>query len=260
MSSSVGMALICACHRFGWAVAAGRFALDHRRPASYLRERGGAIETGVRVRSLSELPDADAVVLDLAPGGVAEIAGDPPSARVARSYRRYRHGPGAFKVDLAVQGGVPWTNEACRSAGTVHCIGPSRAGRHERTTNRADAGRPFVLVGQQYLADPQLARRATCTRSGPAPMSQPLPPVTPRARSSTRSAGLREAHRRHPRQLDHADRSGQRELPRRRHHHRRQRRPAGRDRPASRSTPTPTGIRGVFICSAATPPGMTPTA
>jgi phytoene dehydrogenase-like protein len=87
---------------------------------------------------------------------VAEIAGDRLPGRVARAYRRYRRGPGAFKVDLAVEGGVPWTNEACRRAGTVHAAGPfEEIVAAERDINRGGMpDRPVVLVGQQYLADP----------------------------------------------------------------------------------------------------------
>jgi phytoene dehydrogenase-like protein len=157
MSSSVGVALICACHRFGWAVARGGSRSITDALASALREHGGKIETGVRVTSLAELPRADAVILDLAPGAVADLAGDRLPARVARAYRRYRHGPGAFKVDLAVEGGVPWTNEACRRAGTVHVAGSfEQIVAAERDVNSGRMPeRPFVLVGQQYLADPE---------------------------------------------------------------------------------------------------------
>ncbi len=69
--------------------------------------------------SLDELPAADAVILDLAPSAVAELAGERLPARVARAYRRYKHGPGAFKVDLAVEGGVPWTAEPDPRAANV---------------------------------------------------------------------------------------------------------------------------------------------
>jgi phytoene dehydrogenase-like protein len=112
------------------------------------------------VTSLTELDDADAIVLDLAPAGVAEIAGERLPARVARSYRRYRHGPGAFKIDLAVEGGVPWTNETCRRAGTVHVAGTfEEIAIAERAINRGSMPeRPFVLVGQQYLADPSRSK------------------------------------------------------------------------------------------------------
>jgi phytoene dehydrogenase-like protein len=100
--------------------------------------------------------DADVVAFDLAPGAIAEIVGDRLPARVARPYRRYRHGPGAFKIDLAIEGGVPWTNEVCRRAGTVHVGGTfEELVIAERAINRGSMPeRPFLLVGQQYLADP----------------------------------------------------------------------------------------------------------
>jgi phytoene dehydrogenase-like protein len=156
MSASVGMALISAGHRFGWPVARGGSAQITGALAAVLRSFGGVVETGTRVRSLSELPAADAVVLDLAPAGVVQLAGDRLPAHVRRAYRRYRHGPGAFKVDLAVEGGVPWTNDACRRAGTVHAAGSfDEVVFAEREVNRGHMPqRPFVLVGQQYLADP----------------------------------------------------------------------------------------------------------
>jgi phytoene dehydrogenase-like protein len=159
MSSSVGMALICAGHRYGWPVAKGGSRAISDALAAVIGEHGGSIETGQRVSALIDLPHADAVVLDLAPGAVAELAGNRLPARVARAYRRYRHGPGAFKVDFAVAGGVPWTNEAARKAGTVHVAGPfAEIVAVERAINRGRMPeRPFVLVAQQSLADPTRA-------------------------------------------------------------------------------------------------------
>jgi phytoene dehydrogenase-like protein len=160
LSSSVGMALICAGHAYGWPVARGGSRAISGALATVVEEHGGRIETGRRVATLSELPEADAVVLDLAPGAVAEIAGAQLPARVASTYRRYKHGPGAFKVDLAVAGGVPWTNEAARKAGTVHASGSfAEIVAGEREINRGQMPeRPFVLVCQQSLADPTRAR------------------------------------------------------------------------------------------------------
>jgi phytoene dehydrogenase-like protein len=156
LSSAIGMALICSGHAYGWPVAKGGSAAIAAAYAAVIREHGGMIETGRRVRSLAELPDADAVVLDLAPRGVIELAGERLPSRVARAYRRYKHGPAAFKVDLAVEGGVPWTQEAARRAGTVHAIGSfTEIVAAEREVNRGRMPeRPFVLVAQQYLADP----------------------------------------------------------------------------------------------------------
>jgi phytoene dehydrogenase-like protein len=157
MSSSVGCALIAAGHRYGWPVAKGGSGSITDALAGALAEHGGRIETGRRVNSLSELAEADVVAFDLAPREVADIAADRLPSRVARAYRRYRHGPGAFKLDMAVEGGVPWANETCRRAGTVHVIGPfEELVAAERDVNRGRMPeRPFVLVGQQYLADPE---------------------------------------------------------------------------------------------------------
>ena len=154
-SGAVGLALALSAHRYGWPVARGGSRAITDALAAALRELGGRIETGRRVTSLAEL-EADVIMLDLAPRGVLELAGDRLPRRIARAYRRYRYGPAAFKVDLAVEGGVPWVNADCRRAGTVH-LG---ATFEEIAAAEADcfAGRmpqrPFILVGQQYLADP----------------------------------------------------------------------------------------------------------
>ncbi|GAB7110067.1 NAD(P)/FAD-dependent oxidoreductase [Streptomyces phaeofaciens JCM 4814] len=156
-TASVGMMIIAAGHRYGWPVAAGGSRAITDALAALLAELGGGVETGVPVRSLAQLPPADTLLFDLAPRAVADIMGDRLPPRVARAYRRYRHGPGAFKVDFAVEGGVPWTSEAAHRAGTVHLGGPYAEVAH--TERLIHAGRmperPFVLVGQQYLADPQ---------------------------------------------------------------------------------------------------------
>ncbi|UUU35864.1 NAD(P)/FAD-dependent oxidoreductase [Streptomyces sp. CA-210063] len=159
-SAAVGLTIIAAGHRHGWPVAAGGSRAISDALAARLAEFGGRIETGVRVRSQADLPPADVVLFDLAPRAVADILGDRLPARVARAYRRYRHGPGAFKVDFAVEGGVPWTNEAARRAGTVHLGGTYEevaAGERAIHAGRMPE-RPFVLVGQQYLADPRRSK------------------------------------------------------------------------------------------------------
>jgi phytoene dehydrogenase-like protein len=160
LSSSIGMALISAGHADGWPVAKGGSAAIAEALAAVIREHGGRIETGRRVRSLDELPAADAVVLDLSPRGVLELVGDRLPPRTARAYRRYKHGPGAFKLDLAVEGGVPWAYEPARRAGAVHVCGSfEEVVLAEREVNRGRMPeRPYVLVAQQYLADPQRSK------------------------------------------------------------------------------------------------------
>ena len=157
MTSAIGVGILTAGHRHGWPVAAGGSQSITRALASVLGELGGTIETGTPVQDASQLPAADVTIFDLAPGAVADILGNRLPARIARAYRRFRHGPGAFKVDFAVEGGVPWSSLEARRAGTVHVAGAYRElAAAERDVNAGRMPeRPFVLVGQQYLADPQ---------------------------------------------------------------------------------------------------------
>lgn len=155
-SSSVGLMITAAGHRYGWPVAEGGSASISAAMLKRLTELGARTATGVTVRSLAQLPPADVVIFDLAPRAVADIAGDALPGRVRRAYRRYRHGAAAFKLDIALDGDIPWTNEACRRAGTVHVAGTvAEIVKAEHDVARgAMPKRPFVLVCQQYLADP----------------------------------------------------------------------------------------------------------
>lgn len=157
MSAAIGIGILTAGHRHGWAVAEGGSQSIVNAMVALLSELGGKIETNVRVQSSSQLPDADVTMFDLAPSAVAEILGDQLPRRVSRAFTRFRRGPGAFKVDFAVEGGVPWTNPDASRAGTVHLAGSY--GELATTEREIHGGRmperPFVLIGQQYLADPQ---------------------------------------------------------------------------------------------------------
>lgn len=156
LSASIGLGILTAGHAYGWAVAAGGSQRITDAMAARLGDLGGKIETGTPVRSVGDLPAAEVVMWDVAPTAVAEILGDRLPARIGKAFRRFRYGPGAFKVDFAVQGGIPWTATAARRAGTVHLGGTyAEVAATERDihTGRMPE-RPFVLVGQQYLADP----------------------------------------------------------------------------------------------------------
>jgi phytoene dehydrogenase-like protein len=156
MTSAIGLGLITALHRYGWPVAAGGSQSIINALASLLADLGGKIETGTRIDSTSQLPPVDVTMFDLAPTAVADILGDRLPRGVARAFRRFRYGPGAFKLDFAVEGGVPWSNPDVGRAGTVH-LGGDYA-EIAATEREIHAGRmpdrPFVLVGQQYVADP----------------------------------------------------------------------------------------------------------
>lgn len=156
LTSAIGLGIITAGHANGWPVAAGGSQAITNAFEAVLTELGGKIETGVRVTSASQLPPADITVFDLSPTAIAGILGDRLPTRVRRAFDRFRYGPGAFKVDFAVEGDVPWTNAAARQAGTVHLGGDFA--EIAATEQDIHAGRmpqrPFVLAFQQYLADP----------------------------------------------------------------------------------------------------------
>ncbi|WP_329520227.1 phytoene desaturase family protein [Spirillospora sp. NBC_01491] len=155
MSSAIGVALTTAAHAYGWPAAEGGSAAIRDAILARAREHGVTFETGRTVGSVDELGRVDVVMLDTSPRAALRIAGHRMPRRVQRAYRRFRHGPGAFKVDFAVAGGVPWTHEPSRRAGTVHLGGgfEEMAAAEKRVNTGRMPERPFVLVGQQYLAD-----------------------------------------------------------------------------------------------------------
>ena len=158
-TASVGLLLTAAGHRHGWPVAEGGSAAITTALASLLESLGGTVVTGHPVASRADLPDARLTLLDTGPRAAAEILGDELPARSRRAYRRWRAGPGAFKVDLAVRGGVPWTAEPARRAGTVHLGGTLEEVADAEAAVAAGRmpERPFILVAQQSLADPTRA-------------------------------------------------------------------------------------------------------
>jgi phytoene dehydrogenase-like protein len=124
-----------------------------------LGDQGVKVETGVPVTSLDELTGARLVLFDTSPRAVAEIVGNRLPAPVRRALTRDRPGPAAHKVDLVVDGGLPWTAPQCRKAGTVHLGGSlEEVVRAEADVHQGCMPeRPFVVLAQPALADPHRA-------------------------------------------------------------------------------------------------------
>ncbi|HEX9888837.1 MAG TPA: NAD(P)/FAD-dependent oxidoreductase [Nitriliruptorales bacterium] len=158
-TAAMGIMLNAAAHGIGWPVARGGSQAIADALLSYLESMGGTVVTGVTVRRLEELPSADAVLLDLVPSQVLALAGDRLPSRARARYASWKHGPGAFKLDLALDGPVPWTAPGCARAGTVHLGGDLEeiARSEQAIADGRLAQRPFVLVGQQSVADPTRA-------------------------------------------------------------------------------------------------------
>ncbi len=158
-TAAVGLVLMTAAHAVGWPFARGGSQRVVDAMVGHLRSLGGEVVTGHRVERIEELDDAGVVLLDVAPRQLLAIAGDRLSPTYRRALRRYRHGPGVFKIDWALSGPIPWRAEDARRAGTVHLGGTlPELLRSEDDVNRGRVPeRPFVLLTQPTLSDPTRA-------------------------------------------------------------------------------------------------------
>jgi phytoene dehydrogenase-like protein len=154
-TGAFALSLLASAHAVGWPMALGGSQRIADALASYLRALGGEIRTGWRVASLAELPAHRAVLFDLTPRQVLAISGDHLRGAYARQLRRYRYGPGVFKLDLALDGPIPWSNPDLLRAGTVHLGGSvAEVAASARAVARGRVPkRPLVLLSQPSLFD-----------------------------------------------------------------------------------------------------------
>ncbi len=159
LTSSFGLMLLTSAHAAGWPFARGGSQAIIDAMVAYLQSLGGEVRCDHPVRSLADIPPASVVLADVSPGVLASIAADRLPASFTSRAAKFRHGPGVFKIDYTLDGPVPWTNDACRRAGTVHVGGTvAEIAASERTMWRGGhCEKPFVLVAQPSIADPTRA-------------------------------------------------------------------------------------------------------
>ena len=256
---SAGFALLLALlgHAVGWPVARGGSQAIAGALEACLRAVGGDISTSSPV---DELPRADLVLCDVTPRELVRIARGRLPWRYERALRRYRHGPGAFKLDWALDAPIPWTAAACSRAGTVHLGGTlEEIAESERAPWEGRlADRPFVLLSQPTLFDDSRAPAgrhiawAYChvpngsSLDATAAIEAQVERFAPGFRELVlaRSAlGPRDLERRNRNLVGGDVNAGAMDL--------------GQllFRPVRRFVPYRTPLPGVFLCSASTPPG-----
>lgn len=155
LTSAVGLMLGLTAHAVGWPVAKGGSREITNAMAKSLLSLGGEIIVNSPVNHLSDLPKSKAVLFDVTPRQIVEIARDELPEKYVRKLQNFRYGPGVFKVDWALDGPIPWKAEECLLASTVHVGGTlAEVADAERAAweNRV-AERPFLLVAQQSLFD-----------------------------------------------------------------------------------------------------------
>ncbi|MGH9487288.1 MAG: phytoene desaturase family protein [Terriglobales bacterium] len=157
-SAAIGLILAAAAHRGGWPIARGGSQAISDALVAYVRELGGEIITGQRIASLAELPPAEAIFCDVTPQALMTLAG----ARLPRGYaqklQRFQPGPGVVKMDWALSAPIPWMAAECAAAGTLHLGGTlneisAAEGRACARYRPQESEQPFVLLSQPSLFD-----------------------------------------------------------------------------------------------------------
>jgi phytoene dehydrogenase-like protein len=256
-SGGFGLALAALGHAVGWPFPRGGSQRLAEALAGRLRALGGEVAPSSPV---DELPDADIVLADVSPRELGRLARGRLPERYLRRLRSYRHGPGAFKLDWALEGPIPWRASDCTRAGTVHLGGTFEeiAASEWGAWSGRPAAKPFVLLAQTSLFDETRAPAGRQTawaychvpNGSYADMSERVEAQVERFAPGFRERILAR-HGMGPADLEAHDRNL-----------------VGGDlnggtmdlgqlwfRPVRRLVPYRTPLRGVYLCSASTPPG-----
>jgi phytoene dehydrogenase-like protein len=171
--AGLGYLLAMSASRSGFPVPRGGARAVTDALVRILAERGGRLELGARIRRIV-VREGRAVAVQTERGHALEarrgVLADTsaPSlyldlvergclpSRVVQKMLRFRYGWGTFKLDWALSGPVPWTVAEAADSAVVH------AGEDlddlSRFTRQVRAGelpeRPYLVIGQQSLADP----------------------------------------------------------------------------------------------------------
>jgi phytoene dehydrogenase-like protein len=259
-TSAIGLVLLLTAHGQGWPLAQGGSQAIADALVAHFRALGGHVETGTYVRSLAQLPPARAVLLDVTPAQLLQMAGHRLSSLYQWQLQRYRYGMGVFKIDWALAEPIPWTAPECAQTGTVHLGGTLAeiAAGEQATTRGQHPARPFVLLAQQSQFDPSRAPAGKHTAWAYCHVpngSRHDMTVAIEAQVERFAPGFRERilgrHTFSPAQLEEYNPNY-----------------VGGDingglldirqlftRPVLRASPYRTSLRGLYLCSSATPPG-----
>jgi phytoene dehydrogenase-like protein len=259
-SAGVALLLGSLAHTAGWPLVVGGSGRLTDAMIDAVAAAGGQVETGHWVRSLADLPPAPATLLDVSPRAFLAMAGERLPPRYRDALAAFRYGPGICKVDFALSGPVPWQNDAARRAGTLHLGGGfgEIAAAEAAVARGAHPDSPYVLVVQACVADTARAPRgghtlwAYChvpsgstvdmTARIEAQIERFAPGFTDLVLARRTRTAAQEAEE-NPNYVGGDIACGRQTV--------RQ----VLARPAARWNPYRTPLRGVYLCSSATPPG-----
>jgi phytoene dehydrogenase-like protein len=259
-SAAIGLVLAALAPVAGWPLVRGGSQRIAEALAARLHSLGGTIQTDTPVDSLATLPPARVVLCDVAPRGLLAIAAGGLPERYRRRLARFRHGPGAFKLDLALAGPVPWKAPECANAATLHLGGTLEeiAAAEAAVWRGEHPERPFVLLAQPSLFDDSRAPVGLHTvwaychvptgsdRDMSAQIEAQIERFAPGFRERVLSRSARSAaalERYNPNYVGGDITGGVNDIVQ------------GFRRPVLRLDPYATPMRGLYLCSASTPPG-----
>lgn len=262
-STAIAIVLAAAGHAVGWPIARGGSGAITAALVARFRALGGQLALGQHVDTIDQLPTARAYVLDVTPRQLLAIAGDrlPPGYRAR--LERFRYGPGVVKLDWALRGPVPWRDPRCARAATVHLSGTAAdVIAAERAVHAgAVAERPFTLFVQPTLFDPSRAPPgmhvgwAYCHVPHAAAVDAPAIVAAIEAHVEAHAPGFRDLIlarsaltpadlvRYNPNYIGGDINAGAADFPQL------------LVRPVPHLDPYATPVRGLYLCSASTPPG-----
>lgn len=155
LSGAFGLLLTMLAHSVGWPVVEGGSSNITDALAAEIESLGGTIQTSRWVKHLADLPNARVTLLDVSPRQLLALGAGRLPDKTRRSLRRFSYGPGVCKVDWALAGPVPWSAPRCREAGTVHLGGTYEeisASESEVASGRHPE-RPYCLIVQPSVVD-----------------------------------------------------------------------------------------------------------
>jgi phytoene dehydrogenase-like protein len=259
-TAAVALIFLMAGHGKGWPLPRGGASALAGALAGYFEAIGGTIQTDTYISDLSQLPSSRALLLDLSPRQLLQIGGHRWSGIYQRQLERYRYGPGVFKVDWALADRIPFLAPGCHEAGTVHLGGSFEeiAAAEAETAAGGHPERPFVLLTQQSLFDASRApegrqtgwaychvpngSRRDMTEAIERQVERFAPGFRERilARHTMDTVQMEEYN---PNYIGGDINGGSLDILQL------------FTRPALRSSPYRTSARGIYLCSASTPPG-----
>ena len=159
LSGAFALSMAIPAHAVGWPIPRGGSQSITNALCRHLESLGGTVRTSFRAESLDVLPTSDLTLCDVTPRQLITIAGRQLSDRFKHKLKKFRYGPGVFKVDYALSEAIPWRAHDCRRSATVHLGGSFEeiAESEKATREGRTSPRPFVLLAQPTLFDPSRA-------------------------------------------------------------------------------------------------------